>query len=579
MAITPLPPSPNLENLKKRAKTLLKSVRAGDPVALDQVGPYFGNPASIGLQQAQLVIARSYGFSSWTRLKRHVEGKRDESGNQLASRFLDLVIMAYGPVPNFGPERFRQAVELLAEHPEIRQDSIYTAAAIGDVGEIDRWLDRDETLINKRGGYFGWEPLMYAAYARLPGASTLAAGLRLLERGADPNAYYMWGGQYKFTALTGVFGQGEGGPINQPEHPDCVAFARALLDLGANPNDSQAAYNRCFEPDNTCLELLLEYGLSASDKNNWLLVEDDRRMPHPSETMYFQLISAIKRGYADRVRLLVDHGVDLNKPDDTYDTRTKGKTPYQTALLMGEDTIAEMLAEAGADTGTLTAEDAFQVACMAGDLSRAREIMDQSGDALGEVRRTDMLRDAAKRGNRKALEVMIELGFDVNGQSGCTALHEAALSGDVDLAQMLLAAGADPTIRDNNHYATPMGWALHAEDAAMIALLDECRMDIFTAAARGNIEQLKARLGEDSARVHLRFAELLTGDNPPENGWTTPLIFAVAGDHPEAVRLLLEAGSDLSVADGKGTSVLTIAEKQAGEEVRAELARFATGTP
>ena len=100
----------------------------------------------------------------------------------------------------------------------------------------------------------------------------------------------------KVTALTGVFGQGEGGPINLPEHPDCVAFARALLEAGADPNDSQSAYNRIFERDDTCLELLIEYGLGADDMNNWFEQDADGIHPNPEETMHYQLIMAIHRG-------------------------------------------------------------------------------------------------------------------------------------------------------------------------------------------------------------------------------------------------------------------------------------------
>ena len=79
----------------------------------------------------------------------------------------------------------------------------------------------------------------------------------------------MWDGTYKFTALTGVFGQGEGGPVNFPEHPDLVPFAQALLDAGAEANDGQVLYNRCFEPNNTAFEMLLKHGLVPGDRNNW----------------------------------------------------------------------------------------------------------------------------------------------------------------------------------------------------------------------------------------------------------------------------------------------------------------------
>lgn len=198
---------------------------------------------------------------------------------------------------------------------------------------------------------------MYAAYARLPGVSTYPAGRRLIERGANPNAFYMWGGQYKFTALTGVFGQGEGGPVNQPEHPEYMTFARMLLEAGANPNDSQATYNRCFE-------LLLEFGLGAQDKNNWFIETGGRHLPNPSETMHFHLIQAIHRGYVERAKLFIDHGVDLNKPDDSYDTGIKGRTPYEAALLLGADEIAEYLLANGARKTELINADAFHIACM-----------------------------------------------------------------------------------------------------------------------------------------------------------------------------------------------------------------------
>jgi len=65
-----------------------------------------------------------------------------------------------------------------------------------------------------------WEPLLYAAYSRLnseaEGHSTLEVARLLLEHGADPNAAFLWEGHYLFTALTGAFGEGEAGPVNQP---------------------------------------------------------------------------------------------------------------------------------------------------------------------------------------------------------------------------------------------------------------------------------------------------------------------------------------------------------------------------
>jgi hypothetical protein len=134
----------------------------------------------------------------------------------LADEFLRLVVVSYGQAGEPDPTAWRQAEILLAEHPALRDASIHVDAAIGDTGRLQAWLDRDPALVNATGGPFAWPPLMYAAYARLPGVSTLAAGKLLLERGADPNAHAILQGRYRFTALTGVFGQGEAGPARAP---------------------------------------------------------------------------------------------------------------------------------------------------------------------------------------------------------------------------------------------------------------------------------------------------------------------------------------------------------------------------
>lgn len=583
MTARQLPEKPSLENLRKQAKSLLKSVKSGQQDALDRVGPYFGDPKAIGLQYAQLVIAREYGFSSWVKLKRHVESAMpagELTGDQLANQFLDLVSLIYGQVDNPGPPRFAQAVEILAEHPQIRTESIYTASAIGDVGQIDRWLDKDPGLVNQKGGYFNWEPLMYAAYARLPGTSTFQAGLRLLERGANANAHYMWGGRYRFTALTGVFGQGEGGPVNLPEHPDCVAFARALLERGADPNDSQSAYNRIFEPDNTCLELLVEYGLSAKDKNNWYEHEQGKVVPNPSETMHYQLIMAIHRGHFDRAKLMIDNGADVNNPDDTYDTITKGRTPYETALLMGETRTADYLLAHGAKSSDLPDLDRLQAACMAGNLGLARDMLKAQPHLIDEIepRRAEMLSDAALINNWPALETMIAIGFDISRKGERTPLHQAAFFGHLELLNNLIAAGADTKLRDPDFHAPPIGFALHTGKDEAAAILDTHQMDIFTAAARGNIDQLAARLSEDPARLEQRFSEVRTGaHNQFGTDWLTPLVAAATNNRIDAVRWLLARGADATVDDGDGRTALDITKDHAGDDVIALMEAAAVG--
>ena len=397
------------------------------------------------------------------------------SRRSLAERFIDLVTLNYDRGGDIGPHRFEEAGELLQRKPDIPQRSIYAAAAAGDVEALEFWKGEKPKRIDKPGGPFGWTPLMYAAYARPPGRATLDAGLWLLDNGADPNAHYLSNDQYVFTVLTGVFGQGEAGPVNLPEHPDMKMFARVLLEHGANPNDSQAAYNRCFQPDNTCLEMLLEFGLSASDKNNWSVEEEGELVPNPSETMHFHLIHALRAGFAERVKLLVNHGVDLNKPDDTYDTRIKGRTPYEAALLMGHPAVADFLLQKGARRSRLTGAEQFEAACMAGDLAVARRLLESDPQIAEETRphHREMLCAAAANGALAALSTMIELGFELSEPGGRTPLHEAAWQGNLEVAMLLIDAGADPLMAEPDHEVPPIGFAAFAGQKEMVAFLEQ----------------------------------------------------------------------------------------------------------
>ena len=71
-----LPPAPDLDQLKHQAKDLLKAYHAGEPAARDEVATFYRDPdpAAFALHDAQLVLARSYGYDSWPKLKSVVDG-------------------------------------------------------------------------------------------------------------------------------------------------------------------------------------------------------------------------------------------------------------------------------------------------------------------------------------------------------------------------------------------------------------------------------------------------------------------------------------------------------------------------
>ena len=69
-----LPPTPNLEYLKKEAKELLDDFVRHEPAAVARFRALNSQtPEPAKLADAQHVLAREYGFVSWAKLKEHVE--------------------------------------------------------------------------------------------------------------------------------------------------------------------------------------------------------------------------------------------------------------------------------------------------------------------------------------------------------------------------------------------------------------------------------------------------------------------------------------------------------------------------
>ena len=500
-----LPDDASLEQLRKQAKDLRDLAGAGVPGALELVAAHHPQGAhAVTLTGAQLVVARHYGFSSWARLKRHLEmieryrrapdevaGGPDEPAGPggpagPADEFLALACLRFGG--DDGPDRWERAARLLAGHPELARDSIHVAAAAADEQAVRTHLAADPALASRDGGPYGWPPLLYLAFARhdplVSEAALLGTARVLLGHGADPNAGYLWHGLYPpFTAVTGALG---GGETDQPQHRHGFALAALLLAAGADANDGQALYNLQFGDDDRHLVLLFEHGLGRGDGGPWA-ARFGHTADSPGEMLRGQLWWAIVHDMRDRARLLVGHGTDFLTPYAAPGGRpvtlrtSHGRTPAEVAALSGSPGLARWLVAQGAAEPSLTGPDALIAAVLAGD----RDAVESGGlrehAAAARAQRPGLIVWAAARGRAGAVEMLAGLGFDVNARARTdtpteqqweTALHHAAGAGDLALARLLLRLGADPGITDTRFGATPLGWAHHFGQQEMIGLLE-----------------------------------------------------------------------------------------------------------
>src|SRR5688500_16599936 len=126
--------------------------------------------------------------------------------------------------------------------------------------------------------------------------------------------------------------------------------------------------------------------------------------------------------------------------------------------------------------------------------------------------------DAAARGDREAVIALLKKAADVNAAQGdgMTALHWAAMNGDAELAEMLIVAGANVRATTRLGSYTPLYLASQQGHGPVIQALIAAGADVKAGTPNG----------------------------------TTPLMVAAASGEIDAVRILIENGSDVNAKDG-----------------------------
>lgn len=489
-----LPDHPDLTPLRRQAKSLRDRVRAGDADAIARVHEHHPSPRAVPgddatttgflLADAQLTVARSYGFSSWPALRRHVdEVHRLTRSPHLAAARSGTDELLRRACLDYGTDRRgdrEEAARQLAADPALAGATLCTAAAFGDLAAARAILAVDPGAVSREDGPFRWPPLLYLAYSRVPisvpeadAADHVAVARLLIAHGADPDAGFLWDGMTSpFTALTGAFGGGEQGA---PPHSHELPLARLLLEAGAEPNDNQTIYNRGagdrqVRDDTEFLELLLAAGLGRGDGGPWHRLLAPRH-PVPAQIVADALQHAAEKGLPRRLALLLEHDADPGR--GSTHPLYGGRTPYEGAVLHGNAAAAELLEAAGADTTGVGPLEQLVGACLAGDRDAA--LSAATDDALLRMLRTrhrDLVARAAALGRPDAVRLSIDLGSDIDALTGTTALHEAAVRGEESVVELLLELGADPGILDATHRAPAAAWARHGGHDRLAERLD-----------------------------------------------------------------------------------------------------------
>src|SRR5215831_16020438 len=143
-----LPAHPDLDQLRRQAKELLRAAEAGDTAATARIRAVSDE---LTLAAAQLALAREYGFASWPRLKDEVDA-RTLNLSERAEEFIQATISG----------NTRRAAHMLEETPALAGYSFATAVLLGDADRVRAELQQDPTLATRTDPRTGWTALHVA---------------------------------------------------------------------------------------------------------------------------------------------------------------------------------------------------------------------------------------------------------------------------------------------------------------------------------------------------------------------------------------------------------------------------------
>ena len=378
---------PDLDQLKRQAKELLQSFKDGQDVATAEVNAHYhgADPGTFALHDAQLVIARSYGFESWPKLKAFVDGASlKRLIDAVRSRNLDdvrsilnvrpelarmshanlqvlhhavlenapemvRVLMGHGANAREGVYPHRAAttahaiavergydviVCIIEEEEQKRRDTrsgmpgappadeLYRAIEQGDVDRVTAMLDENPALVQTRHATFDVSPLHIAARALNP---TIISAL--LDRGGDPAVR----GHHDFTPLDAA--------AHRWYQVDAQRFAEVAALLFKRGAPMTAA------------------GAAALGHADWIRARHAAgALSNPLEDSGGLLRIAATHNRADVVQLLLDLGFDPDertRPAEGEESSVSWGMALQHCVSTGKYGLAEMLLLHGADPNAL----------------------------------------------------------------------------------------------------------------------------------------------------------------------------------------------------------------------------------
>jgi len=252
-------------------------------------------------------------------------------------------------------------------------------------------------------------------------------------------------------------------PLHDAAEEGHKEIAELFIAKGANVNaktrfGTTPLHGATYQGHKEIVELLIAEGANV---NVWRFVDAT------------PLMDAVVKGQKEIVELLIAAGAEVNVK------RNDGETPLHRAAWRGHYATAELLITKGADMNAKTAsgpnkdKTPLDLAITRKHTEIADLLRKHGGKTSEEL---NALIDAAKNGDIEAVKQHLAAGADVNAKTGdgTTPLHNAAVYGHNEIAELLIANGASVNaiiVSGRNQGKTPLDlaiWRKKTETADLI---------------------------------------------------------------------------------------------------------------
>jgi ankyrin repeat protein len=438
-----LPERPSLEYLRKEAKELHRSMRAGK------------------LADAQHTLANEYGFATWAKLKTHVEGLRLSP----AEAFREAVLRSDADAVRKLLDRYaelRQKINDLLPDYAFGQQALFAAVQRSDKATIDVLLQAGADIRKRTdwwAGGFGvlddCDPSLVeflverGAVIDAHSAARLGMLAKLAELVAsDPGAVHVRGGD----------GQ-------TPLHfASTIEIAELLLAKGAEIDAIDVDHE----------STPAQYMLRVDQKRHYPADRQDVARYFVSHGCRTDLLMAAALGDIDLVRRHLDSDpgcIRMSVSEEWFPMRDpraggtiyiwslgKNRTAHSVARDFGHEDVFRLLMER-------TPQDLkLALACELGDEEAFHQFLSLNPAAAKNLSEAEQrkLPNAAQNNNMNAVRLMLEAGWpvDIPGEMGATALHWAGFNGNAEIAREILRFRPSLELKSREYSGTALGWAI-----------------------------------------------------------------------------------------------------------------------